>query len=75
MAMKIKTYIKKLNSKNAHQLSQYAFHNMGLHRAELIDALEYAGEKVDKKMSCEKLCEIHREAIIDIIIELIENCD
>ena len=71
--MKLETLRKRLNSKNANQLAEYCRHNMKWKKIHLIYLLTDSGCVVPQNYRWDKLCNVYKEEIIDIIIETYEG--
>lgn len=75
MAMKISTIKQRLERKNENQLKEYCVHNMKWKKADLIDLLKEVGCCPHKEATYYELVDEYTSVIVDIIIELWEQCD
>lgn len=75
MGVKISKIKQRLERKNIDQLKEYCVHNMKLKKADLIDLLEECGCCPNKKATYYDIVYDYKDIVIDIIIELWEQCD
>lgn len=74
MAIKISKIKQKLERKSIEQLKEYCVHNMKLKKADLIDLLEDSGYCPDEGATYYDIVYDYKDIVIDIIIELWEQC-
>lgn len=75
MAMKISKIKQKLERKSIDQLKEYCVHNMKLKKVDLIDLLEECGCCPSHKLSYYGIVFNYQKVIIDIIVEMWQQCD
>ena len=75
MRLTISQIRERLERKSVEQLKVYCYHNMQLKKADLIDLLEECGCSPNKEATYYDIVYDYKEIVIDILVELWEQCD